>query len=149
MIGEFFRSVDSSFAWLLNDQLRLVIWASTSGILSMLLYKLTSPQSRIRELDAEAADIRKSLAAYDGEFAEALPLLRSNLVIALKRLRAAFAPALLSGLPILLCLVGLDAVFHDTRWIPFGPSWLGWWVTGYLTVSTVSAVTVKVALRLK
>lgn len=149
MIGEIFRSVDSSFAWLVNDQLRLVIWASTSGILSMLLYKITSPQSRIRELDAEAVGIRKSLAAYDGEFAEALPLIRSNLVVALKRLRAAFAPALLSGLPILMCLIGLDAAFTDVRWIPFGPAWMGWWVTGYLVVSTIAALTVKLALRLK
>ena len=148
-MGEIFRSVDGSLAWLVSDQLRLVTWASLSGVLSMLLYKFTSPQMRIRELDAEAAAIRKSLAAYDGEFAEALPLIRSNLTVALKRLRAAFAPALLSGLPILLCLIGLDAAYHDVRWIGWGPQWFSWWVTGYLLFSTVAALTVKVALRLK
>ena len=148
-MGEIFSTIDQSFAWLLGDHARLVVWASVSGVLSMLLYKLASPQSQIRELDAEAAAIRQALAQHSREFAEALPLLRTNFSVALRRLRVALAPSLLAGLPIVICLFGLDAAYHDLKFIPFGPDWITWWGTGFLLSGTVAAFATKLALRIK
>ena len=149
MIGELFQFVDASFAGLLGDHARLAVWSVASGVASMLLYKITSPQLKIRELEAEAAGIRQALAQHDGEFADALPLIRTNLFIALRRLRVAFAPSLLAGLPIVLCLIGLDAAYSDFEFLPFGPAWLRWWVVGYFIISSAAALTTKLAFRIK
>ena len=149
MIGELFQAVDGGFAWLLADHFRLAAWSIGSGVVSMLLYKLTSPQEKISELDIEAAGIRQALASHDGEFAEALPLIRSNLSVALRRLRVSLAPSLLAGAPIVLCLIGLDTVYRDFEFVSFGPTWLRWWVVGYFLVSSVAALAVKFALRIK
>ena len=148
-MGELFQAVDARFAWLLGDHLRLALWAVGSGALSMLLYKFTSPQRQIRELDVQAAGIRQALARHDGEFTEALPLIRNNLAVSLKRLRVALAPSLLAGLPIVACLIGLDAVYCEFECLPLGPQWLRWWVVGYLIVSSSAALATKFALRIK
>lgn len=149
MIDDLFQTVDASFAWLLGNHARLALWSIASGTLSMLLYKFTSPQQKIRELDVQAAGIRQALAKHDGEFNEALPLIRSNLAVALTRLRVALAPSLLAGAPIVLCLIGLDAAYAEFEFVPLGPNWLRWWVVGYFILSSAAALTTKFALRIK
>ena len=149
MIGELFQAVDAGFASLLGEHARLTLWAVASGVASMLLYKFTSPQQRIRELDVEAAGIRRALATHEGEFGEALPLIRSNLAVSLKRLRVALAPSLLAGLPIIACLIGLDAAYSEFEFSPWGPPWLKWWLVGYLLVGSAAALLTKFALRIK
>ena len=100
-------------------------------------------------MDTEAAGIRAALARHDGEFAEAIPLIRNNLAVSLKRLRVALAPSLLAGLPIVACLIGLDTAYCQFEFQPFGPQWLRWWVVSYLTLSSVAALITKFALRIK
>jgi hypothetical protein len=149
VIGPWFHRVDASVAWLLADHARLCLWAASSGVLSMLLYKWTSPQARIRALDAETAAARQALARHDGEFTDALPLIRTNLLLALRRVRVALVPSLLAGVPVIVCLIGLETSYGTFEFLPWGPAWLRWWLTGFIVISSVAAVTTKFALRIK
>lgn len=149
MIGDIFSFLDASLAWLLADQARLALWAALGGAASMLIYKFTSPQARIRELETAAVTARQALHRHEGEFADALPLMRANLSLALRRVKAAVVPSLLAGLPIIVCLIGLEPSYAKVQFAPIGPDWVRWWLTGYMLVCSASALGVKVALRIK
>ena len=106
------------FAWL--DQvmsgfaaptLRLVIWGLVGAVLSMGLYWLFSPQGKLTDVKMRALAARQKLNAFDGEFAEAWPLMRSMLGLSLRQLGMTTLPALLASLPVLALIVWLGTAY--------------------------------------
>lgn len=106
------------FAWLdglmsgvAPPTLRLVLWGVVGAVLSMALYWALSPQRRIARTKAEAAEARRALDAYDGEFAGAWPLIRRTLRLALKQVGLVAWPAVAASLPVLAMLAWLSTAY--------------------------------------
>lgn len=84
--------------------LRVLAWGLVAGIGSMLVYLAVSPQQAIARGKREQLSARRRLEAFDGELAEAWPLMRHLLGTSLRQVGRVLLPALLASLP-LLCLV--------------------------------------------
>ncbi len=94
--------LDAQLSAIASPMLRLIIWSAVAGTLTMLLYKLLSPQRRIVAAKAELADAQQRLNRFDGEFAEAWPLMRGMLGSAFKQLGLVSGPAIAALLPMVL-----------------------------------------------
>lgn len=106
------------FAWL--DQLlggvlpasaRLALWGIAAAILSMGLYRVLSSQERITIVKAKAAEARRALDAYDGEFAGAWPLISETLRLALRQIGLVIGPAVAASVPVLCLIVWLSTAY--------------------------------------
>jgi hypothetical protein len=90
---------------------RLVLWALIASALSMAIYRVASPQRRILWAQSEAQAARRALDRFDGEFAEAWPLIRRVLRTAFHRVGLVLPTVLLAMLPILAMLVWLSTSY--------------------------------------
>ncbi len=100
--------VMSSFA---SPTLRLILWGLVAAVLSMGLYWLLSPQEKLTDVRTRALAARKNLNAFDGEFADAWPLMRSMLGLSLRQLAMTTLPAVLASLPVLALIVWLGTAY--------------------------------------
>ena len=100
--------VMSSFA---SPTLRLVLWGLAAAALSMGLYWLLSPQGKLTDVKVRALKARKDLNAFDGEFAEAWPMMRRMLGLSLKQLGITTLPAILASIPVLALIVWLGTAY--------------------------------------
>ena len=98
--------------------LRLALWAVLGAAVSMGLYKLLSSQRRIARRKEELAAVRRELDAFDGELADAIPLLRGLLGTALAQVVHVGVPGVLASLP----LVSLLAWMSTTHGYLYPPS---------------------------
>ncbi|MFC3284045.1 hypothetical protein [Litchfieldella rifensis] len=109
-----FAAVDHVMAMGLPAVLRLVIWAAIGGAVTLGLYRLLSPQEKIGRAKREARSARQRLNAFDGELADAGPLIRAQFVAAFRHLGLVLPSTLVSILPLLALLVWLDTSYgHD------------------------------------
>lgn len=106
-----FAALDSLLSGLAPPTLRLVLWGVVAALLSMGAYWLLSPQTRIAKAKADALAARRALDAYDGELAEAWPLMGRVLRTALRQLGLVTSPALLGSLPVLAMLAWLSTTY--------------------------------------
>lgn len=93
---------------LLPEYARLLFWGALSGLLSMGFYALLSPQHRIAQGKRDQARARHRLNAFDGELAEAWPLIRSLLGASLRQVGRATGPALAASIPALCVMLWLS-----------------------------------------
>lgn len=100
--------VMSSFA---SPTLRLALWGLVAAGLSMGLYWLLSPQEKLTDVRTRAFQARKDLNAFDGEFAEAWPMMRSMLGLSLRQLGMTTLPAVLASLPVLALIIWLGTTY--------------------------------------
>lgn len=114
------------FAWM--DQLmagvfpplaRLALWAAAGALVSLELYRLLSPQTRIRANQSEQCRLRRALESYDGELAGARPLI-GRLLRAAGAQVALVAPAALAASLPLLCLIAWLSTAYGYRLPPSG-----------------------------
>lgn len=84
------------------------LWAVVGAILCLELYRLVSPQQRISEIKQEAGAAQRRLAAYDGEFEGAWPLMSNLLGLSLKRVGIVLPATLAAAYPVLVLLVWLS-----------------------------------------
>ena len=96
--------LDGGLGALAPPTLRLALWGLIGGVASMALYWLLSPQRKIAGAKAAALRARRDLDAYDGEFADAWPLIGNMLRLALRQLRLVLWPALVASAPA-ICLL--------------------------------------------
>jgi hypothetical protein len=75
------------------------------------LYWLLSPQDKLTDVKIRALAARRGLNAFDGEFAEAWPLMRSMLGLSLKQLAMTTLPAILASLPVLALIIWLGTAY--------------------------------------
>jgi hypothetical protein len=90
---------------------RLVLWAMIASALSMAIYRVASPQRRIAKAQRQAQAARRALDRFDGEFADAWPLIRQVLRTAFYRIGLVLPGVLLAMLPILAMLVWLSSSY--------------------------------------
>jgi hypothetical protein len=149
LIERLFDPLDSTLAVVAGETARIVVWGLLAGAVSMWLYRLTSPQAKLEELGGRAADARRALNAHQGNFSDALVLMRTSCQLSLERLKVALVPSLLSGLPVVLLLIGLQTRFAKYTWTTAGPDWWQSWLTPFTVAAFASALSLKFALRIK
>jgi type II secretory pathway pseudopilin PulG len=106
-----FAGLDGLLSSLAAPTLRLALWGVIAAAVSMGVYWLLSPQTRIVQAKADALAARRALDAYDGEFATAWPLIGRVLRTAVRQLGLVTWPALLGSLPVLALLVWLSTAY--------------------------------------
>lgn len=106
-----FGAIDNALASVLPPIARLVVWAALAGAGTLALYRLLSPQRRIGDAKRAARQARARLNAFDGELAEAGPLIRDQFATAFRHLVLVVPGTLLSILPLLALLVWLDGSY--------------------------------------
>ncbi len=92
---------------------RLVIWALAASILSMGLYRLLSPQGKIKKTGERATELRKKLAVYDDEFDGLPPLAMALLWASGRHFFLILGPAIAASIPILFLLSWIDQSYGD------------------------------------
>lgn len=100
-----FNVIDQAMAGVLPAALRLAVWALLGSVLTMFLYKMLSPQSRIGTSKREAKAARQRLNAFDGDFADAGPLIKAQFVSAFRTVGLVVPGTLLAILPLLALLL--------------------------------------------
>jgi hypothetical protein len=107
----FFDVVDRTLLGPLPPLVRLILWAIAAAIVSLTLYRWLSPQRRIVETKAQAAEARRRLNAHEGDLESALPLMRRSMGLALRQVCLVLPGALVASLPVLALLVWLDGAY--------------------------------------
>jgi hypothetical protein len=90
---------------------RLAAWALLASMISMGLYRLLSPQKKIRRIRQESGIARRAVMRYEGDFGGLLPLINYSLALSLKHLGSVLMPVVLASLPVLSLLVWLSTAY--------------------------------------
>jgi hypothetical protein len=106
-----FAWLDGALGHFMPATARLVVWGIAAAILSMALYKTLSSQERITATKRKAAEARRALDAYDGEFAGAWPLIRETLRLALRQIGLVIGPAVAASVPVLCLIIWLSTAY--------------------------------------
>jgi hypothetical protein len=106
-----FSWADRQMASALPPVARLVLWAAVGAFVSIELYRLLSPQTRIRANQLEQRSLRHELDAYDGEFAGACPLIGRLLRTAAAQIVLVAPAALVASLPLVCLIVWISTAF--------------------------------------
>lgn len=106
-----FSTIDGVLDPVLPSALRLLVWAFVGAIVSMELYRLLSPQARIAGLRSELEMAQRKVASFDGEFADAWPLIRRMLALAFRRIGAILPGTVIASLPVLTLILWLDGAY--------------------------------------
>lgn len=149
MLDAVFGPIDGALAFL-PPLVRLLAWGLVTGAGTMFLYGKLSPQERIAAAQAGAAEARQAMQAYDGhDFRIMGALIRRALGAAFKQVGLVLGPTLLAAFPLLALLTWLARAYSEQVLLAFGPAWMRSWEPPFLLALTVSALTVKFALRIK
>lgn len=103
--------IDNRAAEILPPLVRLILWGVIGAVVSMLLYRALSPQDRIARDKREIRDARRDLDEFDGEFADAFPLIRRLLRLSLQQVGRVGWPAVVASLPLLFLLGWLSTAY--------------------------------------
>jgi hypothetical protein len=109
--GPLFRWVDELLVVVASPAARLAVWGAVGGAVSMLLYKVLSPQARIALGKAELLRARRTLNRYDGKLDGAWPLMGRMLRAAFGQVGRVAWPALLASLPVVCLLAWLSTAY--------------------------------------
>ncbi len=96
------ESIQSSLSYYANDGVIILFWALVLSVVSMLIYKLTSPQERLRVLKQEQKEIQELMKDEEVMEEQAVSLAGKLLKVSFRRVCLTFFPAIMSGVPILL-----------------------------------------------
>lgn len=111
ILSPIYDAIDGAVAPVLPAAARLALWAAILAVGTMLLYKALSPQARIGTAKREAREARRKLNSFDGEFADAGPLIRDQFVTAFKHIGLVVPGTFIAILPLLCFLVWADNHF--------------------------------------
>lgn len=92
---------------------RLTIWGIFAAIVSMSLYRLLSPQDKIKMAGANTRKLIRELATYDGDFNGLTLLTRSVFYASSRHFLIILGPAVLASLPILFLLSWLSYSYNE------------------------------------
>lgn len=145
----FLSVLDQGLARGAPDFLRLMLWATLAAVLSMELYRLLSPQARVRALKIELNDAQREAQAFDGDFADGWPLITGMLRLALRRVWLVLPGTVLACLPLLVLVLWLSDAYAGRTLLPFAPAWLGGWEAVFLPSLLVAALLYKWARRIE
>lgn len=111
LLSPIFSLIDGAGASLLPASIRLALWAAVLAVGTMLLYKALSPQHRIGVAKREAREARRVLNSFDGEFADAGPLIKNQFTTAFRHIGLVVPGTIIAILPLLCFLVWADNHF--------------------------------------
>lgn len=100
--------LDGRLTAVVPPSVSVAIWAAVAAVLSLELYRLVSPQTKIERLKLDAREAQRELGTYDGEFGGAAPLIRRTLALSLTRVAIVLPATLVAALPIVVLLVWLS-----------------------------------------
>jgi hypothetical protein len=106
-----FSAIDGVLSIVMPAVLRLAIWGTFAGWLSMFFYRLFSNQEKIGGLKAQQKKSQIEIAEFDGEFSELMPLIRHTLALGFRQLGHALGPALLATIPVLFIIIWVAGEF--------------------------------------
>jgi hypothetical protein len=109
-----FNWLDARFAMALPAVARLLLWSVIGGVLTMGLYWLLSPQHRLGESKRRLAEAKASLDNFDGEFKDALLLMRTMFGYALQQIGLVIVPAIIAMTPVLCLIAWLSTAYGYT-----------------------------------
>ncbi|MEM9530673.1 MAG: hypothetical protein AAGA23_07125 [Pseudomonadota bacterium] len=88
----------------LPSLLRLLLWAAIAAFAGMWLYRLASPQERLKTLKEEVRRHRRAMMTFDGDADEMWPIIRNSLSSSLRHLGLTFFGALVAGVQVLMII---------------------------------------------
>lgn len=138
-----FSSIDSTLMRVLPTPLRVVLWAAVAAFVSMEIYRMLSPQDRIRRLEERIARAHASLDAHEGSFSEGWAVVRETLHLALKRVGLVAPAAIAATLPLFVVVLWMSTTYGNERLLGFGPSWAGRWELTFFVALSASAFAAK------
>ena len=103
-----FNAADAAMQLALPAWLRLIVWALIAAPITVGLYWLLSPQGKIGQAKRDAREARSRLNRFDGEIADAGPLIKNQFVTAFRHLGLVIPGTLIAALPFLCLLVWTD-----------------------------------------
>lgn len=106
-----FAWIDTQIATAIPPLGRLILWGIVAALISMGLYRTLSAQERIGRTKVKLAQLRQRLDTYEGDFADAGPLIGSLLRTALQQVGLVAWPAILSSLPLLALICWLSTAY--------------------------------------
>lgn len=146
---EFLALIDQFFAGLLAPAGRALLWGALTGGLGMGIYALIAPQEKIRAIKAQQKENKAKLKAYDGDFEGMSALLKKDVMFSLKLVAVSVVPFVVSMAPIVLLMVGLEAMYADTPFPTLGAAWTGnfefWFLLAAIVVSLFLKFFFKIA----
>lgn len=109
-----FAWLDSWLSGALPPLAKICLWGALGAVVSMELYRWLSPQRRVARLKTDLRRAQDRLAAFDGEFDGAWPLITRMLGLAVRRIAAVLPATLAASLPLLALIVWLDTSYGRT-----------------------------------
>jgi uncharacterized membrane protein (DUF106 family) len=108
-----FNAIDDFFSFM-PEALRLALYGLVVGVVAMLIYRLTSPQKRLKAIKQQMADARAAMRSYTGtDASEMLRLSARAIAPALRQLLYVLGPTILAMLPVLLVVLWLEARYSN------------------------------------
>lgn len=137
-----FDGLDQLMAMWLPVIIRLTIWGAIGGAVTVGLYRLFSPQVKIGGAKHAAQIARRRLYEFDGELADAAPLIRDQFITTFKHIGLVLPATLAAMLPMLALLVWLEAsyTYGNASYLPVGPEWARSWMMVFFPVMMVVSV---------
>lgn len=106
--------IDGQLMAFLPPVAKLLLWAAIAALGSMELYRVLSPQRRIRALEVALRDTQRSVGNHEGSFADGWWLIRAMLGLAFRRVLLVLPATLIASLPLLVLIVWLDSAYGST-----------------------------------
>ena len=135
----------------LNPLAWIIAWGTIAGVGSMLLYWWASPQTRIAEVNSQAAQARRELQSFDGSDARIVWTLAKRAVgLCLRQIGLVIGPTALAVIPVIVLAWLVDLTFNlSDNLLSFGPAWLPSGQTTFWLPLSLSALAVKLYFRIK
>lgn len=106
------------FAWIDGQLLgflppigRLIVWSAVAALGSMELYRVLSPQARIKAVEFQVRETQQRLGDHEGSFEDAWLLIRRMLGLAFGRILLVLPATLAASVPLLALIVWLDGAY--------------------------------------
>jgi hypothetical protein len=107
----YLADLDGILASFATPTLRLMAWGVIAAVISMGLYWLISPQSRIARCKSDLEVWRRRLDEYEGDLPGAWPLIGRMLTTSLRQIGIVIGPALVASVPLVSLLAWLAVAY--------------------------------------
>jgi len=121
----------------------IAFWSISSAAISMLLYKKLSPQQQIIDLGIDIKKLQQQLLSSDTSPQELPAVTRSYITLSFKKVVVVLLPSLVSALPFLLVIPGLELSFSQIDIIHFGYDWMRQWIASVVFFSLLTSLLLK------
>jgi len=121
----------------------IAFWSILSAVISMILYKQLSPQQKIIDLGVDIKKLQQQLISSDAPLHEISSAMKSYITLSFKKVLIVLLPSLVSALPFLLVIPGLELSFSQMEIIHFGYEWMRHWIASVVFFSLATSLLLK------